>query len=768
MANVIYPKYAPPVNSVKVRELWEKGIGVKGVLSEFEVTDDGISVFMSDGAIISDSCVVDVRSHSIDGIDVMSEPVYLYGRFDSSSGDGVVEVSSTPIAHWVLIAYKWGGEWVPSSGITTYELWIGAGSHAGSDDLHLTQNEYDAISAEPSASPLNTFLTENDIESGIVYSPSDISIYPLGVGGKNESGVVIDVPPGNIISGCAGNFESGAGADGSIGNIRSALFAVEASGRYFEDTFRPPLESAGFSFQNAMTNTIEDPSPVSSHYYTLEIMEPVFEAIASVPIIGTYEDERQFGSKVLGLMFFAEDPIDSIRIHCATTSGSNEETTISAPDTGKWISLSLSIPPGKSNEVVGTYVAIKGAKYDKVRITDLYRSPVIKIGPMEASDDSVISSIRIAQLAGERSDVSKYRYYVEKIDGEEFAIDPFVNHKVPEDLIIDAATVSVVMASSGGLVSATALEWPRDRSDYIMTNTDSTGSCMVIGGTGPYDVTKADSYSPLGDFMSVPIENINIKCNKSAVAEFGGLLFITGGDHSNGSDMASVVDSSSMTLQARNPIPTGKQAHGSCSVDAENAYVWGGTDERLIYSYNNLSDSWTTMPEIISDMGIGGGSRFSGAKLHARELLLNDDADNPEFDSSYQSSGCIIVGAGLSAGSCGGKIDLATFSYSSLGTDNLVAKSNVTVQKYGVAVYQSETTGDVRTGCMDIFSGTERKIEVPTTGRGNSGNSLHRNGKISYGPFKGIGGYVRTHNTYSYMTPCWINGIAAKWEETDS
>ena len=59
-------------------------------------------------------------------------------------------------------------------------------------------------------------------------------------------------------------------------------------------------------------------------------------------------------------MFFAEDPIDSIRIHCATTSGSNEETTISAPDTGKWISLSLSIPPGKSNEVVGTYVAIKG------------------------------------------------------------------------------------------------------------------------------------------------------------------------------------------------------------------------------------------------------------------------------------------------------------------------------------------------------------------------------------------------------------------------
>lgn len=778
MGNTIYPEYRPPVNSSRVRQLWAKGVGINGALSGFAIREEpdefgGTSTILSKGSIISDSCVVETDEMLLNTLTSLHDPLFVYGSFDARTGDAFVEMSSEPKSHWVLIAVKWNGEWSVPGDDTAYSLWVGANEHSGSSDMHISQDEYDALSAEPEATPLNVFLKKSDKDTGMVYSPSDLCMYPMGTGGSNESGIVIDGYSGNLMSGCSGSYAPGGGSNGVLGNVESSLFTIEANGRWFDDTFNY-YSFGSYSIQNAASESIDKPSPVSQLYYSVSISEGEFEAIAAITNIEDQSGEPIFGSKVLSIMFFAEDQVDHLRLVVGMTSGDNKETLITNPETGKWKCITANVTPEESESINSMYLAIKGQTGATVRITQPRSSPVVTfIADFGLSPSENSTSFRISPLAGVASEHGDHKYFIESTGRDTFEIKPFVNHAPssasPEDLMFK---VKAVMSNSGGLVSTIGPDWLTARKDYCITNSENTGASFVMGGRASVGLADSvEAYSPSCGIVS-NIGNANSSIvEKAASADFKGAVVISGGLRGGVQDASLTTVSFSpvtMSSMSRADMIEARSEHGSCAIDNETAMVWGGLDERTIRSYNIVSDTWTSMSEIMNIRGVRGGSYFEGAKAHDRVRYSSDDIANDIADPDYSSSGCIVLGVGSLSGSTGGKIDMATFSFINLGVDNMVLGSNIATQKYGVAIYQSESPNDARTGCMDIFSGVERKIEIPTTGRGSSGNSLHRDGSISYGPFSGVGGYSSTHNIYTYMTPCWLNGLALKWEDDNS
>lgn len=777
MAYQVYPNYAPPVDSTKIRQMWDRGIGVFGRLSGFQVEEDPLAgtLVMSKGSFISNSCVVNVDEMDLNIGGIITQPIFVYGWYDPKISTASVAVSDSPMKEWALIAYKWGDEWQVPDDRTTYSLWVNSGVHIDSDSsteegqIHITPEEKAAILAEPDAGPNNPFLTLSDTTVGMIYSDSDLSVAVMGVGAKGESGIAIDYFDQNMMSDCSSSRFASGGATGSGGGYEGAISCVEADGRWFEDTFREELSTWG-AYHNLSDLEESVPSPISDGSRLLSIGEGGVEAVVSTGLLEEWPGESVLGSKVATFMIFLEGEAEYIKLGTHQSGGDSVYSEVKAPESGRWISMSVNIDPETSKTLVGIYAAIKGCTGCTFRVSPVYRSPVVSFvtrlrGPSENS-----KSFRVSPLTSSIDDRYPFRYYIESDGRDPFEVAPYFNHSPIESSAYDEYyRVKVVMRSAGGLVVENGTEWPDNRIDYCISDSSVTGSSLVIGGReGGSIKSSVVAYSPSGNVMTTIFDNQHIKANKACSSDFPGEILVCGGEIISPEKAVKMLDIASGTIQQRSDMPAAKKEAGSCSVDVNTSLVWGGPDNNDVYSYNKKSDTWTTMPSIVNTSGIRDGSYFQGATYHFRDLKYQVDIDDGLAVDEHESLGCIVIGSGITPGATGSKIDMATFTFVSLGLQNMVSGSNVSSLPFGVSVFQSEGDTGKRSGCLDILSGTERNIEVPTTGIGSSGNSIHSDGRISYGPFQGLTEYDRSHSIYSYIKPCWLNGIALKWEDDNS
>jgi len=769
MANYIHPQYAPPVTGSLVRKLWRMGIGSNGRLVGFGVNDyvdDGgfVAFTLEAGKFISNGSVVESDSISFNLLSSEAHHFFIYGYYDEGSDTSDIAISKDPKDSWAVIGEMINGAWYPEEDVTIANLKTLVSQHVPDEDIHILANQNAAFEASESPSSINHYLTKSEIDVGTIFSPSDMQVAVMGSSGKNESGIRYDPPDCNMIVECPGCNEGGLSVSGKNELITHIAGVILADGRWWPDMFKD-APYAGMDIIktvfNALSKDIDTPTPVSKESTEYTIKSGVHDAILSYVGIDLTDLSGEASMIIPGFMFKAIDGVISAKISCITASGEKFSKSVVDIEHGKWIPLFATNIPEESLEIKGLKVSVSGANGTKFEISPMYMTSVLRIEHSPLQQIPEPFSFRVEPVCGE-GPVDGVSCFLDMETRSQREMPMFANYYHPEEKADEGFIgLAASMIPQGMMISREAADWGSPRAGYCMSDASVTGATMVVGGYyGSETKRSVIAYSPLGNHVTNISMGNSLTMRKSASADFSGKMLITGGEgvDSRQSVVLNLCNQTHITLP---DMIESREGHGCVSIDESNAIVWMGKDSSSSARLNLLSHTWTEMPSILVEKGEVYGKLFKGGRL------ANRSHSNRNFDRDPLSEGaqsCIVFGSGGNVGETGSKINLASYSNIALGMHGMVSQSNVAVTQYGVAMYQSKDQYAEYSGCFDLFSGTERMISIPTTGRGNCGNSLQGNGNISYGPWEQYGEHHTNHVVYSFIDPMWITGIALKWE----
>jgi len=770
MAYTVKPAYGPPVNSVKVRDLWERTVGLNGRLSGLAVTDNEFIATIGDGSFISNGCVINVRDAIVDLADAGLQPINIYGYYDESNGDGKVVVSRTPKTGWALLATKWEDSWSSAQSVATIGLRPVAVQHIVTDThLHITEDQKNALSVESNPSAINPFLTEADAAIGSFIVPSGLAIGVNSVGGNSSSSLMVNSPAGNIVIEGVAGYKTGGSFGGARGLVDRMMYIIEANGRWFPDTFsRTSIDTAAREayVSNLGIEEIASAGPNTDEYVRATILNEGFSATMVWGGFSSGAGESQIGIKIPMIFIRADSGVSSVELECPGAL-TVEKTVIKNPAPGKWIPIVSKISPDDSVDVNGVLITIKGGEGAVIDVSGVSCVPLITI---KKEFDSVVdlpSAISVSPMGMVDNPDECLNIHIEPLNRSDY-INPAFTNKAPDSISSNEEYIkaSLVMAGNGGLFSKAATEWDSNRRDYCISDSKDTGLSYLIGGNdGGGALSSIMAYSPNSDSVITIDADSSINPNKSGLAVFESDMIITGGDYGGATDDVYSLCVASNSISVKTSLLESRKNHGSVAIGENKALIWMGDETDMSHEYNLATDSWKVMPDVMPGAGPSSGSFYGGVRSINRQAYSEVDIAAGDDNVSDNVNACILVGAGEAPGSTGGKVDLVTNSYSNLGLDNLVSGSNIGITGFGVALFQSEESGDARLGCLDMISLTERSIDMPTSGKGGCGNSMHRDESMSLGPWESFGEFFTEHNIFSYCTPFWLSGAVIKWED---
>lgn len=757
MAIQVHPSYPYPQHDVKINELWSNCFNVNGLLWGMSVSQYSGSAIINEGAFISNGVVVHTGPTSTTVDATMTEPFYLYGHFGfaDSLNLPVIGISRTLESGYAPIAIKQDGTWSNLDPVTIKNLKDLPAAHKIDTNSHITSDEYAALVAANDPSLDNLFAKESDTTSLLPVMSDEMKLLPysLVAGYAIDDMVSSDSTDKTIYESVTSNsvefLDIGLRELFDIGSMS----VKRSDDGYMDNLFSSIVVNADSSNNLHLSRcSVEQQSEVAGLRGQYSHKMAISNACGPARMTWAWTSGLDItsDSDLIYTNIRIPDTTDLTYIELSISDGTSKETLrkelyqLSSTDPN---AFALDVSQLDQSSVI--YIDLKfqytnGISSDYFYIDSFAKASTISTLPL-TDTTSPITAARISTLIGTGEFIEQPIVDVSIDDGTNY-----LNNIILDDynglgsLPLPSGNYKLKlrfnMMNTGGDFSRTMISWPDQRRGQAMLSDSQADISVLVGGD--CNLVAANStvvFSRPADAIHYGRVNSELGLSFSAHANIGKYFSLIGGRVSNVAQKTNyLMDWATDTISSRQDLVVNASHGGLASCGDNRLLHFMGKDNRglsTLFEFNIASDAFTSL------------------------------TSSP---ASGQTSGRVIgnglyAASGDSTAATGIKYSKQTESWTALGLNQFTYYSTCARLKSRAIMYESELGSVKNNGLFDHDTQTEKSIQAPLTGAGNSGSAVYYDDAVSFGPYEKDGTYHTAHSMYvPYKSPR-LSGFAVKY-----